>query len=68
MHSKAKKGCGGGGICVKKSSSNDFDISIISEEYEGILAVALSHMVSSVVIIIVSSNWGRDCETFFVNL
>ena len=75
IHSKARKGSGGVGICIKNSIRDMFDISVISETYEGILVVGLHHRVSEFNVTIVltylppeSSNWGRDCETFFSNL
>ena len=75
FHFKARKASGGVGICIKNSVLLKYQKSVISDSFEGILAIKLNHKVSEYSFVVVctyvppeSSSWGKDCEAFFSHL
>ena len=62
-------------MCIKNIVLLKYQESVISDSFEGILAIKLNHKVSEYSFVVVctylppeSSSWGKDCEAFFSRL
>ena len=74
-HTRSVRQFGGVGILYKDSLLQNFDISVISKCYDGILGVLFTSKITGVQLLIIcvylppeESPWGRDAETFFAHL
>ena len=74
VHINAPTASGGVGILISDNIKNNYDISIIDKEYEGILALQITHKDTDFEILLISgylppenSPWGRNASGFFAH-